>query len=83
MREGDRGSAKGELRQAEHAFNRVEALDGARGALNLARVYFKEGRLEETTAALRRAADADPPAPPWTLAWYSALVDREYGHKII
>jgi len=80
LREGDRGSAKGELRQAEEAFNRVEALDGARGALNLARVYFKEGRLEETAAALGRAAEADPQAPPWTLAWYSALVDREYGN---
>jgi len=80
LRQGNRGSSKGELRQAEAAFKRVEELAPAHGALNLARVYFKEGRLEETAAALQRAARSDPPAPPWTLSWFSALVDREYGN---
>ena len=32
------------LRQAEHAFRQVEALDRPDGPLNLARVYLKEGR---------------------------------------
>lgn len=80
LRQGGRGSAKGALRQAEAAFSRVEALVPAQGALNLTRVYFKEGRLEEAADALRRASVARPAAPPWTLAWYSALVDREYGN---
>ena len=80
LRQGDRGSAKGALRQAEAAFSRVEALAPAHGALNLTRVYFKEGRLQEAADALQRASLAQPAAPPWTLAWYSALVDREYGN---
>jgi len=80
LRQGNRGASKGELRQAEAAFRQVERLAPARGALNLARVYFKEGRLQETMAALQRAAEARPAAPAWTLAWYSALVDREYGN---
>jgi tetratricopeptide (TPR) repeat protein len=80
LRQGNRGSSKGELRQAVEAFTRVEQWHPGQGALNLARVYFKEGRLKETAAALRRAAAADPPAPPWALAWFSARVDGEYGN---
>ena len=78
LREGNSGSSKGELRQAEQAFQQVEALGEASGALNLARVYFKEGQLEQAAAALRRASEQQ--APPWTITWYSALIDRENGH---
>jgi tetratricopeptide (TPR) repeat protein len=80
LREGNQGANKGELRAATAAFEQVEALGRPDGALNLARVYYKEGRLEDAAAALRRAAGFEPPAPPWTLAWYSALVDRELGN---
>jgi tetratricopeptide (TPR) repeat protein len=76
LREG----SKGESRQAEDAFAQVEALGRADGPLNLARVLYREGRLDEAANALRRAAAAEPPAPPWTLAWYSALVDRDLGN---
>lgn len=77
LRKGSSGSAKGELRQAEAAFMEVEMLGRPDGPMNLARVYFKEGRLEETVTALQRAESAG--AYPWVLAWYSAQVDREYG----
>jgi len=77
LREGDSGASKGELRQAEVAFAEVERLGRADGPLNLARVYFKEGRLPDTVAALQRAEQAG--GYPWILAWYSARVDREYG----
>jgi len=80
LRQGDSGANKGELRQASTAFEQVEALGHAEGALNLARVFYKEGRVEDAAEALRRAAAYEPPAPPWTLAWYSALVDRELGN---
>ena len=63
--EGNDGSDKGELRQAEAAFAEVERLGRPEGPLNLARVYHKEGRLDE---AARRSARARPPAPrpgPW------------------
>ena len=74
------GGTKGELRQAEQAFKQVESLRDTNGPLNLARVYFSEGRLEEAARALRRASNGEPPAPAWTITWFSALIDRENGH---
>jgi tetratricopeptide (TPR) repeat protein len=75
--EGTTGSEKGELRQAAEAFGEVERLGRPDGPLNLARVFFKEGRLEDAAGALRRAAAAG--APPWTVAWLSGLVNKENG----
>ena len=80
LREGDSGASKGELRQAEQVFQRVETLNPGQGALNLARVYFKEGRLEDASAAIHRASQPGSTAPPWTLAWFSARIDRENGY---
>ena len=77
--EGGSGT-RGELRQAEQAFTQVESLQNANGPLNLARVYFSEGRLEQAARALRRASSGEPPAPAWTITWFSALIDRENGH---
>ena len=76
---GNKGSEKGELIQAEAAFKQVEALGQASGPLNLARVYVKEGRLEEAVEALGRAVEADPPAPPWTVAWFNGVVNKQNG----
>jgi tetratricopeptide (TPR) repeat protein len=71
---------KAELRQAAEAFAEVEKLDRFDGPLNLARVYFQEGRLDEAAAALRRAAQHQNPAPPpWTMAWLSGQINRELG----
>ncbi|HVW36824.1 MAG TPA: hypothetical protein VHB99_05950, partial [Pirellulales bacterium] len=78
--EGQAG-AKGELRQAADAFSRVEELGRFDGPLNLARVYYAEGRLDEAVEAIRRAAEhSEPPAPAWTLGWLSGLVNRQQGH---
>jgi tetratricopeptide (TPR) repeat protein len=78
--EGDKGSEKGELIQAAQAFGEVEKLKRADGPLNLARVYFKEGRLDDAVAALQRAAKFDPPAPRWTVAWLNGLVNKQNGY---
>lgn len=78
--EGDRGSEKGELIQAAAAFEAVERLGRADGAVNLARVYFKEGRLDEAVAALQRALKFDPPAPRWVVAWFTGLVNKQNGY---
>jgi hypothetical protein len=51
----DRGAEKGELIQAAQAFEQVEKLGRADGPINLARVFFKEGRLDDAVAALQRA----------------------------
>jgi tetratricopeptide (TPR) repeat protein len=77
--EGDKGSEKGELIQAAAAFSEVEKLGRADGPLNLARVYFKEGRLDDAVVALQRANKFDPPAPRWTVAWFNGLVNKQNG----
>ena len=76
---GERGVEKGELIQAAQAFSEVEKLGRFDGPVNLARVYFKEGRLEDAVAALQRAAKADPPAPRWLLAWLNGQVNKQNG----
>src|SRR6185295_17102404 len=58
----------------------VEKLGHADGPLNLARVYFKEGRLDDAVEALQRALKFDAPAPPWTVAWFNGLVDKQNGY---
>jgi len=80
--EGDRGSEKGQLIQAAQAFEQVEKLGRADGPVNLARVYFKEGRLDDAVAALQRANNTNlfnPPAPRWTVAWFNGLVNKQNG----
>lgn len=82
LNKGDKGSEKGELVQATYAFEQVERLGRADGPLNLARVFFKEGRLTEAVEALQRASTPDrfhPPAPRWTVAWLSGLVNKQNG----
>jgi tetratricopeptide (TPR) repeat protein len=76
---GDKGSEKGELIQAAHAFEQVERLGRPDGPLNLARVFLKEGRLDDAAVALGRATAFDPPAPRWTLAWFNGLVNKQNG----
>jgi tetratricopeptide (TPR) repeat protein len=76
---GDAGSEKGELIQAEHAFLEVEKLGRPDGPLNLARLYLKEGRLEDAVQALDRAGKFNPPAPRWTVAWLTGMVNKRNG----
>ncbi|MFN0053975.1 MAG: multiheme c-type cytochrome [Planctomycetales bacterium] len=72
---------KSELKQAEQAFREVEKLGRYDGPLNLARVFYTEGRLDEAVAALQQAATYnDPAGPPWTIALYSGLVNKQQGH---
>jgi tetratricopeptide (TPR) repeat protein len=74
------GKAHGELRQAEEAFMRVEALGRPDGPLNLARVYLAQGTVEDKAiAALQRASAHNPPAPPWSVSWFTALVNKQNG----
>ncbi|MGO8699072.1 MAG: multiheme c-type cytochrome [Limisphaerales bacterium] len=77
--EGSVGAEKGELIQATEAFEHVEKLGRADGPVNLARVYFKEGRLDDAVAALQRASQFNPPASRWTVAWFNGLVDKQNG----
>lgn len=78
--EGNAGASKGELIQAAAAFKHVEKLGRPDGPINLARVYYKEGRLDAAIAALQRAATFNPPARRWTLAWLNGLVEEQSGN---
>jgi tetratricopeptide (TPR) repeat protein len=82
--EGGLGSKKGELKQAAEAFEHMLTLPEkdahGHGYLNLARVRFDEGKLNEAVDALNKARETDPPAPWWTVAWFTALVNAENGH---
>jgi len=69
----------GELRQAEAAFAKVESLGSPHGPLNLARVYLREGRLQEAAMVLDRARLFEPPAYPWTVTYLTAVLDRQNG----
>jgi tetratricopeptide (TPR) repeat protein len=68
---------KGNLRQAEAAFQKLTTLGVPEavwhGHLNTARVYIDQGRLREAKEQLNKARSADPPAPWWVLAWFTGL----------
>jgi tetratricopeptide (TPR) repeat protein len=69
-----------QLRQAEEAFTTVEDQGHGLGALNLARVYLREGRLAEAADALKRAAEAHTPAPPWSISYFTAQLNLQNGY---
>ena len=73
---------KAELRQAEEAFKQVEKLDRWDGPMNLARVYFAEGRIDEAVTALKRAQqfEDEPGYPRWTWAWLSGEINLQQGN---
>ena len=71
---------RGQLRQAEEAFMFVDAAGRGQGALNLARVYLREGRLDEAAAALLRAAQAVAPAPQWSISYFTAQLNLQNGY---
>lgn len=79
-RTADRAAGRGLLRQSEEAFAEVEQLGRAEGPLGRARVYLREGRLDEAAEALRLTATATPPAYPWSIAWFSGLVAKQQGN---
>jgi tetratricopeptide (TPR) repeat protein len=79
LRKGAAGANKGELRQAEAAFAEVERLGRSDGPLNRARVYVKEGTLQAAADALAAAAQMDPPAAAWSVAWFTGIVNKQNG----
>ncbi len=80
LRKGSSGPNRGELRQAEAAFAEVEKLGRPDGPLNRARVYIKEGRLDDAVDALQLASSHSPPAPTWSVAWFTGLVNKQNGY---
>jgi tetratricopeptide (TPR) repeat protein len=77
---GTKGGQKGELRQAEEAFKKVADLGRADGWANLARVYYREGRIPDARAALENASKHKEPAAPWVIAWLTGQVNEANGY---
>ena len=73
FRLGDSGSRKGDLRGAEEVFRQVEKLGQGAGSLGLARVYLKEGRVDDAARALNSAMSLQ--ATPWSATYFIAKVD--------
>jgi len=86
FREADRGAGRGALRQADEAFVELSKLAPSLGALARARLAIREGRLDDASAMLAIAAQGEkgdagaPAAPPWSLAYFTALVDKQNGN---
>jgi tetratricopeptide (TPR) repeat protein len=75
----EKGSNKGELRQAEPVFQKVAALGKADGWVNLARVYVREGRIPDALKALEEAAHHKEPAAPWVINWLTGQINELNG----
>jgi tetratricopeptide (TPR) repeat protein len=86
---GPNGRGPGEKGQAEAAFQRLVSREfkdvkvaHAHGYVNLARVHLAYGGTRTKLAAqvLSQARKCDPPAPWWTIAWFTGLVNLEDGN---
>src|SRR5207248_1902535 len=79
--EGGVGQKKGELKQAEEAFKKLLAHEKdevkGHGYVNLARVYFDEGRLREAREMLNMAGKVG--APWWLTRWFGGLINAQNG----
>jgi tetratricopeptide (TPR) repeat protein len=75
-----KGGQKGELRQAEEAFEKVRDLGRVDGWVNLARVYIREGRIPDAQKALEKANAHPEPAAPWVIAWLNAQINESNGY---
>jgi len=72
------GGKRGHFLQAEEAFRKLLTLDGdavPNGHLNLARLFIEEGRLDEAAVELEASGKCEPPAPPWSRAWFTSIVN--------
>jgi tetratricopeptide (TPR) repeat protein len=83
--EGGLGTKRGNLRQAEAAFQQLLML-GQKDAeghayLNLARVYIEQGRWNEAITNLNAAQKCDPPAQWWTVSWFKGLAQARISTK--
>ena len=76
----DMGGQKGQLKQAEEAFQQVAALGKVDGYVNLARVYIREGRIPDARAALAAATNHPQKPYPWVITWLNAQINERNGY---
>jgi hypothetical protein len=72
------------LRQAVEAFEKLTALEDpvpqAHGHLNLARSYSLAGDLPKVLEELTLIRERKLPAPWWSVAWFTGLLNERNGH---
>ena len=79
--QGRQGSERASCARPSRRSSEVEKLGPPDGPLNLARVYLQEGRLDDARSRRSSARRAfDPPAPRWTVAWLTGLVNKQNGY---
>jgi len=79
FRVADRAAGKGQWAQSDEAFAEVAAAGHVEGWLGRARVALRDGRLDEAASYLRTAAEKHPGELPWSVAYWSAVVDMQQG----
>ena len=78
------GGKRAHFRQAGEAFRKLLTLGGDavwNGHLNLARTFIEEGRFDEAAQELEASGKCDPPAPPWSRSWFTAIVNSGTATK--
>ena len=70
---------KSHFKQAESIFKKVANKGEEQGVLNLLRLYYQDGQLERARMLLKNI-QVEKLDNPWTVEWYSALLNTDYGN---
>jgi tetratricopeptide (TPR) repeat protein len=79
FRVADRAAGKGQWAQADQAFAEAAAAGRVEGWIGRARVALRDGRIDEAASYLRTAAEKHPGQLPWSVAYWSAVIDMQNG----
>ena len=79
FRVADRAAGKGQWAQADQAFAEAAAAGRVEGWIGRARVALRDGRIDEAATYLRTAAEKHPGQLPWSVTYWSAVIDMQNG----
>lgn len=79
FRTAERAGGKGQWTRADEAFRRVTEAGAAQALVARARVALREGRLADAGEHLRAAAAVEGHPVPWSVAYWSAVIDLQQG----
>jgi hypothetical protein len=79
FRTAERAGGKGQWTRADEAFRKVGDAGRAQALVARARVALREGRLADAGEHLRAAAAVEGNPVPWSVAYWSAVIDLQQG----
>jgi hypothetical protein len=79
FRTAERAGGKGQWTRADEAFRKVGDAGRAHALVARARVALREGRLADAGEHLRAAAAVEGNPVPWSVAYWSAVIDLQQG----